>query len=181
MNNYGKINMYVGMKYSGKTNALIQDMFWYKEEGVCFKSHIDGVHQDFIASHSGSLLPATSIHSFEQVAGLLDNEIKFIAIDNIHLFSEINLLISTLISLRDKGYIVNCSSLNRDYLNNPLPIVGLLMNIADDVIKLQSKCVACKDIAYFHHINEGDLAIRSRHKVYCHNCYKALKAGGTNG
>lgn len=141
----GEITLYWGTMYSGKTSALINDLIKAGEGAICFKPLIDNRYSnDCVVSHDGIEFPATPIQKASEIFLLLDNKITTIGIDEASLFENDPTFVPTVLKLRDMGYHVILSGLDRTSEDTIFTAMSYLASMADNCVKLRTKCSDCK-------------------------------------
>lgn len=141
----GEITLYWGTMYSGKTSALINELIKACEGAICFKPVIDNRYSDdCVVSHDGIQFPATPIQKASEIFLLLDNKITTIGIDEASLFEDDPSFIPTVLKLRDMGYHVILAGLDRTSEDTVFSSMAYLAAVADNCIKLRTKCNDCK-------------------------------------
>lgn len=154
----GKIIVITGCMGSGKTKLLLEianiQFIETKERQYFIKPIIDIRHPNCIQSRDGIRKYANefpinmkTIEFLEYVFEFKRNNIKNVYIDECQFFGE--WIIHFINELRLNNINVIISGLDMDSNMKPFGYIGHLMCIADDIIKLSSKCKICGDKAIF--------------------------------
>ena len=149
----GDLTVITGPMFSGKTELLI-DLALLTQEStndiLAFKPAMDtrGI-ADFIISHKGISSIIAKPSTYETIKMYInEGEYKFckhIFIDEIQFYSY--KIVEVIAESLDKGIDVTVSGLNLDYKGKPFETTAGLMCMADEIIRLKSKCVVCGDKA----------------------------------
>lgn len=176
----GEIILYWGPMFAGKTSHLIKHLQEAGEGAICFKPYTDNRNGlDVIGSHDGFEIPATPLKSAYEIFKCLDNAITTIGIDEASLFYNDPFLIPTIKKLRDMGYTVILTGLDRDYRDLPFGQIPEIAAIADQAIKLRAKCICGKSatICYLKEKHKQPITARElvggaeKWEVICRTCY----------
>lgn len=148
----GKIEVFLGPMFSGKTTALIKRVEELKKQGKkvkVFKPTVDDRYGDsVICSHDKVSLEAYSIKDIEE-ADVYSCDV--VVVDEYFFFKD-NLL-DYCKKWKDAGKHVLVSGLNLSYLGEPMPFIDSqkgvedLKKLADDVHFLTAKCAVCGEKA----------------------------------
>lgn len=148
----GKIEVFLGPMFSGKTTSLIKKIEELKSQGKkvkVFKPIVDDRYGDnVVCSHDKVSLKAYSIKDIEE-ANVDDCDV--VAVDEYFFFKD-NLL-DCCKTWKEAGKHVIVSGLNLNYLGNPRSFMDSqkgvedLKNIADEVHFLTAKCAVCGEKA----------------------------------
>jgi thymidine kinase len=142
--NHGKLEVIAGPMKSAKTLELIFRLKKLKYSNVScqvFKPRIDKrFSEEEIVSRDGHKLTATVVSNYEpkEILEKLDNDAKVIAIDEANFF---NLeLVEIVKELLMQGRDVIISGLDLNFRGEPFGPMGILMSMADKVVKKHAYC-----------------------------------------
>jgi thymidine kinase len=148
-NSVGRIEVICGPMFSGKTEELIRRIRRAKVAGQYVEvftpdTAVKAVAQ--IVSHAERKLDGVPVQSVKPDANILRlaslEMTKVLALDEAQFFDpSIVLLVRRIAEL---GVKVLVAGLDMDYRGEPFAIMGTLMSVADEVLKLSAVCVRCK-------------------------------------
>lgn len=180
----GEIILYWGPMFAGKTSHLVEHLKEAGEGAICFKPYIDDRDGlDVIKTHDGLEIPATPVKNALEILLCLDSEITLIGVDEASLFYGDPTLVPVLRVLREMGYTVIVTGLDRDYRDLPFGQVPEIAAIADQAIKLRAKC-SCGKPATICWLKEDykdtkDLVGgEEKWEAVCRACYNRRLLGG---
>lgn len=143
----GKIELFIGPMFAGKTTALIKRAKELESQGKkiqVFKPKMDNRYgEEVICTHDKLELKAYNIKSLEEVK----TDADVIIIDEFHFFP--SKLIDYCKTWKNEGKHVIVSGLNLSYLGDPIKLIDLekgveeLKEIADEIHLLKAKCSVC--------------------------------------
>jgi len=182
----GKLTMFIGPMYSGKTSALLSMVEIYnigKKNFKVYKPSVDNRYSDdHIVSHTGQKYPATNVPNVKVLLEDFNKESKDLAavfIDEIHFFNDD--LIEVVQSIIINDVDVFCSGLDMSFKHRPFETTIKLMGIADEIVKNKAVCNICGEYkaVVTHKINnesENELEVGGREKyiAVCRDCYLKL-------
>jgi thymidine kinase len=175
----GKMIVYVGCMYSGKSKSLIKELRNSGPSVTAFKPVIDSRYAEGeIASHDGDLFPANQVDT--GVSGLEDilsksRQYDVIGIDECQFF-DFGLL-GICDYLVSKGKTLLCAGLDLDYKGRPFGPMPGLMALAEKVHKIAGEC-SCGAPAtrtWKRQVSEGKLIEVGSHDLYearCRKCWE---------
>lgn len=143
----GKIEVFIGPMFSGKTTALIKRAKELEGKGKkikVFKPAADNRYgEEVICTHDESELKAYNAKSIEEIKADTD----VIIIDEFHFFT--SKLVDYCKKWKNEGKHVIIAGLNLNYLGEPISFIDLekgvedLKEIADEIHLLKAKCAVC--------------------------------------
>lgn len=168
----GKIVVYTGPMFSGKTTFLLSELEAARISGeirnrnsyLAIKPLIDeryskfefdeelGVYIGSIRSHGGNSIKCYGVKYFEEIYDLVkkieerDGKVEIIGIDELNLFyyNHDRYVLEILEYLSyGKNARVFCAGLDTDYRGEPFPPIPQIMSIADEVYKRRAVCKVC--------------------------------------
>jgi len=148
----GKIEIFLGPMFSGKTKAMINRIKELESQGKkikVFKPAKDNRYsEDFLCTHDKISLKAHNIKDIEEAEV---KDIDVIAIDEFHFFN--SNLIDSCKKWKEEGKHVLVTGLDLNYLGYSMKFVDSnkssddLKNIANKINLLKSKCAVCNEEA----------------------------------
>ena len=184
------LDIILGPMFSGKTTKLFEVMETLDKKGIKYlaiKPQIDDRYNDdnknnFIVSHN-LIKKECSVTSnlkdvFEQLKSNNLNceddseKIQYILIDEAQFFNK--LYNFTLLCLETLNINVVVTGLDGDYQRKPMGEILQLIPIADNIIKLSSKCAICNEDAIFTHriVDDNDQVLIGGSDKYIPLCRK---------
>jgi len=149
----GKIEVFLGPMFAGKTTSLIKRAKELESEGKkvkVFKPSMDNRYgESIICTHNKESLKAYNIKSVEEIK--TDNS-DVIIIDEFHFFP--SAILDLCAKLKNSGKHVILAGLNFDHTGEPVRFKDSeknsedLKRIADEIHLLKSKCAICGKDAY---------------------------------
>lgn len=148
----GRLTVYTGPMYAGKTSALI-DHLAEQEDFLAVKPVIDDRYDDeTIISHDGQAVNATvlpadedGVHWLPQFVNAVDPAV--VGIDEAQFFPVS--LAATVHALTSHGYDVVVAGLDTDFRRSPFTPVPMLARTADTVDHLTADCTVCNSAAVY--------------------------------
>lgn len=132
----GKLTVYYGPMYSGKSWKMINDYKAQKEIKIAVKPKGD-LRTEGIYSRRGIEIPAVSINDIKELKGAV-RDIKHIFIDEIFFFS--GSVVETLDELLKGGANITVAGLDNDYRGEPFELMTKLIQKADYKKQLKAIC-----------------------------------------
>ena len=145
----GRLEVIYGCMFSGKTEELIRRVKIY-ENGLDFRVHAfksildDRYNRDYICSHSGARIPASSVEDVRGIRSILSTNMEVCVVDEVQFFDD--KLMELILNLRNDGKIIITSGLNQDFRGEVFRFkgsernIGELIALADDSIHLTAIC-----------------------------------------
>lgn len=174
--NAGKIILYLGPVFSGKTTKLLEKFSKYDHQPlstVLVKFSPSPKIEDKIISHDGLNKKAISCSKLnEQISRLLQFDI--IGIDEGHLFPD---LVEICEELEEKGKIIYVTALNGNEKMKPFENISRLFSRAEKIKLFDAFCFLCKECAKFSKKTEEGMkpVCRKCHENYRTECIKMEK------
>jgi thymidine kinase len=141
----GWIEAIVGPMFAGKTEELIRRvrrMDYAHKNYMVFKPVIDNRYSyTDVVSHNKKSVKAIAIRNGEEIWKNLKPETQCIVIDEVQFFDES--FFKDIVELANRGYRVICGGLDTDFRGEPFGIIGSILSVAEDVMKLTAICVVC--------------------------------------
>lgn len=180
MKSRGKIKMFVGPMFGGKTSVMITQLRRYviaSKSVIAFKYDKDIRYsvEEKISSHNGETFdafPGSSLMPFLEEA--LGHDV--IAIDEGQFFSDIVEFCEALV-IKDKTILV--AALDGDFRKIPFPPISALIPICDSIEKLCAVCTKCGKHAPFTSRIVADDRVeliggKETYEARCRKCYILL-------
>jgi thymidine kinase len=143
---YGKLTVYTGPMFSGKTSNLLREVIWNKFSGKtvhAFKPSKDTRYSvDEVVSHDGVSVLAHNIIDGSSFPDYVSSG-SIVAIDEIQFFSCYGGVIVWIEGLLLKGIDVFVVGLDLDSNGVPFETTAYLLAMADEVHKLTAICSVC--------------------------------------
>ncbi len=176
----GEVTLYWGTMFAGKTTRLIQDLKQAGEGAICFKPATDTRYSHNISkTHDGVEFPVITIKQASDIFLLLEPHITTIGIEEASLFYDDPTLIPTIITLRDMGYNVIITGIDRNLKDEPFCQMHKIAALADNCIKLRAKCVQCGRPASMNYFKGEDksnlIGGADKWEPLCRSCYMERK------
>ena len=141
----GWIEAIVGPMFAGKTEELIRRcrrMDYAHKNYMVFKPVIDNRYSyTDVVSHNKKSVHAYAIRNGSELRSLLKPETQAIVIDEVQFFDEG--FFKDIYDLANLGYRVICGGLDTDFRGEPFGIIGSILAVAEDVMKITAICVCC--------------------------------------
>lgn len=142
------LKMIIGPMYSGKSFELIKTIRELKILELPFlviKPKIDNRYtdEDYIVSHNDDREQCISIDDMIELEKYDLSKYKYIIIDEGQFFKNLNRVVKHLVN--DYNLNVVIAGLDGDFKMNPIGEILNLIPFSDECIKLNSKCIECKD------------------------------------
>lgn len=174
-NSLGRLTVYWGPMFSGKTTQLIKDLLEAEEKSICFKPKIDNRYGvDEVRSHDGFSFPATPVKYASDILLLLTGNITTVGIDEGSLFENDETFIPTIKCLLEMGFNVIVSGLDMTSEGEPFNCMAYLAAIADECKKFKSTCCDCKQNDSYISFYIGEEQKTEKIKVGGNNLYIPL-------
>lgn len=168
--NPGKIVLYLGPVFSGKTTRLFQKFSKYDHlplSAIMVKPSPSPKIEDQIISHDGQIQKAISCSNLkEQISQLIQYDI--IGIDDGHLFPD---LVEVCEDLEEKGKIIYVTALNGNEKMQPYENISRLFSRIEKIKLFHAFCYFCKETAKFSIKTEQGM------KPICRICHEKYKNG----
>jgi thymidine kinase len=151
MSSKGKLRIYYGCMFAGKTSALIQyisEQNLKSNEFIVLKPAVDvRAGKAVIATHDGKTHECIVFDNDMELIDFITPFTKLVAIDEAQFFNKV--ILSDLKRILGKGIEVVASGLDKDYLGRPFGLIPALMELADDKIQLKAECSVCGEQAEY--------------------------------
>ncbi len=151
MSSKGKLRIYYGCMFAGKTSALIQyisEQNLKSNEFIVLKPSVDvRAGKAVIATHDGKTHECIVFDNDMELLDFISPFTKLVAIDEAQFFNKV--ILSDLKRILGKGIDVVASGLDKDYLGRPFGLIPALMELADDKIQLKAACTVCGEQAEY--------------------------------
>lgn len=150
----GTLTVICGSMFSGKSEEVIRRVKWARiadKKVQVFKPKVDNRYSETqVVTHYGSSVDCEIVENGLDIYTLVDMDTELIVIDEVQFFSDE--LISSIRSIkRFMGIDIVVSGLDMWADGNPIPLVGQLLCIADEIHKLKAVCVETGEDAYISH------------------------------
>ncbi len=174
----GWIEVVCGGMFSGKTEELIRRLkraTIAKQQVQVFKPAIDDRYDEqAVVSHAGFSIEGIAIDRPGHMLYLLQKDTQVVGIDEVQFFTQE--VLQTIEEMTKKGVRVICAGLDQDFLGKPFGVMGSLLAIADDVIKVHAICMHCGAVASkSKRIAGGDAQVEvgeaDKYEAQCRGCF----------
>jgi thymidine kinase len=151
--NKGSLHVICGPMFSGKSEELIRRLrraTIAKQKVIAFKHSFDVLRAQAkqIVSHNGTIITAISTEDIQDIClNSLEDSVQVVGIDEVQFFH--SSIVSTIYELIEGGKTVVVAGLDLDFRGVPFAIMGTLLALADEVIKLKAICTECGYDAHF--------------------------------
>ena len=172
-----KLEVICGPMFSGKTEALIKraNEFIRDKKTICiFKPSIDNRYsKNYIVSHNNKKIKCHTIKSSKEILNYI-NDSDIIAIDEVQFF-DIE-IINVLTKIISEGKSIIVAGLDRDYRAKPFLQISNLIELSNNITRLNAICVKCGDIANFSYRKTNDISRvligeSEKYEPRCEKCY----------
>lgn len=148
-NQIGPLEVIVGPMFAGKTEELIRRakrLDYAHKQYLVFKPKIDNRYSDTdVVSHNKKALKAIPIDKIEDIEKFIEPKTEAIIIDEVQFFKgNVKEFVKKLQTL---GLRVIAGGLDMDFRGEPFGIIGDLLSMADEVLKLTAICSVCGENA----------------------------------
>ncbi len=180
MNSKGKLSLFYGCMFSGKTTALLNFIAQAKlkdNEFIVFKPDVDNrAGNKMIQTHNGMWHECISISRNDELISFINPFTKLVVLDEVQFFDKI--FLSQIYLLLIKGIHVVAAGLDKDFLARPFGLIPSLIEIADEKNHLKAKCHICSNEAlYTYRKAENKLLVligkENYYEARCEKCYKS--------
>ncbi len=179
--NSGKLKVYTGSMYAGKSTALLNDIEKAKKAGlkvVVIKPSQDNRYSESeVVTHDGVKFPCISLSDPIELVTLEEViNADMVGFDEVQFFSED--IVKIVKRLAYKKMVV-CAGLDMDYLGEPFIITTNLMGIADDVYKFHGICAKCGMYGYgsYRRVYSQERVLVGGSEAYqclCRKCFREV-------
>lgn len=175
----GKLSVYYGCMFAGKTSALIRHISESQlkpNEFLVIKPSVDvRAGKAVIATHDGKMHECLVYDQEMEIQDHINQYTKMIVIDEAQFFNKV--ILSELKRLLGKGIDIVACGLDKDYLGRPFGLIPALISMADENIQLKATCAICgsaADYTYRKVENKVLLLIGSeeQYEPRCEGCFK---------
>lgn len=175
----GKLVVYYGCMFAGKTTALIDyisDANLKAENLLVFKPDIDNrAAKNFITTHDGKKHECIALDKDTVLNELVTPFTQLIVLDEAQFFDKI--IFSELKRYLSKGVNIVASGLDKDYLARPFGLMPLLMQHATELNELHASCDSCGNKATYTFRKESNrvlvlIGAKDYYEARCEACYK---------
>lgn len=181
----GKLRVVTGPMFAGKTTYIINELekFTSDVKPLVIRPVIDNRYGDkAIYSHNGLNYPATLVdtHSESSLGDVkIEVDMPVVVVDEGMFFSQD--LVVFVVRVLDMGVDVIVAGLDTDYRREPFGMMPKLMEMADDVVRLTSKCYECDGEARWTVRLNGNIEVEqvgtaSDYQPACDEHYSLYKA-----
>jgi thymidine kinase len=179
----GKLTVYYGCMFAGKTSALIDYLSQgglKRNEFLVLKPAIDiRSGNRTITTHDGRSHECLIVDRDTDINELITPFIKLIAIDEAQFFDK--MFFSDIKRFLAKGIDIVATGLDRDYLGRPFGLMPMLQTIATEKNHLKASCNQCgKEAEYtYRKIDNKVLLLIGSEDYYearCESCYTMGRA-----
>jgi thymidine kinase len=174
----GKLTVYYGCMFAGKTSALIQhlsELNFKQSEFVVIKPAVDvRSGAATITTHDGKSHECLIYDQGFELGEFITPFTRLIAIDEAQFFDKV--FLSDLKRFLGRGVHVVASGLDKDYLGRTFGLMPALIELAEEKHHLKAKCAQCgSDAEYTYRKTENKVLIligQSQHyEPRCSSCY----------
>ncbi len=156
----GKLKVYTGPMFAGKTSAMVQELEKY-DEFVAFKPDMDDRYsEEEIITHNGHEIPANSVPTdkiFFIVESINYEKVSAVGFDEAQFFDES--LLDAVDYVLEENTDVLVSGLDLDFRRENFGYVSKLIKKSDVCKKLLARCEVCGgDAEYTQRIINGEPA-----------------------
>lgn len=154
----GKLTVYYGCMFSGKTKALIDDISnrnLKDSELLVLKPSVDSRSGNAtITTHDGRSHPCLIWSPDMELSEVVTPFTRLIALDEAQFFDKI--FLSEIKRMLSRGIDVAASGLNIDFLGRPFGLMSSLIGIANEKNHLKAVCAVCGGEAEYSYRTSGN-------------------------
>ncbi len=174
----GKLTVYYGCMFAGKTSALIEyisKLGLRQNEFLVLKPSIDiRSGNRTITTHDGKSHECIIVENDTDINALVTPFIKVIAIDEAQFFDKV--FFADVRRLLGKGIHVVAAGLDKDYLGRPFGLMPMLQTIATEKNHLKAVCNNCgKEAEYTYRKVDNKVLVlignTNHYEARCEACY----------
>jgi thymidine kinase len=178
----GKLTVYYGCMFAGKTSALIAGLSrreLKRNEFLVLKPAVDVRSGNrTITTHDGKSHDCIIMDQETDINELITPFIKLIAIDEAQFFDK--MFFSDIKRFLAKGIDVVAAGLDRDYLGRPFGLMPMLQAIAAEKNHLKATCSNCgKEAEYTYRKTDNKVLLLigndNHYEARCESCYNLNK------
>ncbi len=143
----GKLDLYIGPMFSGKSTELIRQirLFQKKHKVLVIKPLIDSrYNSDKITSHNYGSVECKVLNRLDEISDQDVNDYNTIVVDEGQFFEDLFQTVTRWVDNFPINIIVG--GLNGDYQRNPIGQILELIPYSDHCYKLNSICNMCEDL-----------------------------------
>jgi thymidine kinase len=180
----GRITLFSGGMFSGKTEALFRELNRYKirYSVVLFKPEIDNRYSKKAASHNNQTFDSQNVTSVKDVDSWLEaNEVDVIGIDEAQFLDATEMsLVELAEKWANKGKVIFVAALDKDFEGKPFTGISELWVASDGGRKFNALCTQCgEDASFSHRTVDSDEKIlvggSDAYEALCRSCYGKVK------
>jgi len=150
---YGRLTVICGPMFAGKTTELLKRILWARngerKDVLVVKTAFDVRYsRTEVITHDGLAAEAVVLHAFADIEPRFQ-EADLVCFDEVQFFQNMDRDVVTVIrELLAAGTDVVAAGLDTNWKGEPFGVTGLLMAMADEVVKLKAHCAVCGQPAY---------------------------------
>lgn len=150
---YGRLTVICGPMFAGKTTELLKRILWARngerKDVLVLKTAFDVRYsRTEVITHDGLAAEAVVLHAFSDVETRL-KEADLVCFDEVQFFQNMDRDVVELIKgLLETGTDVVAAGLDTNWKGDAFSATGLLMAMADEVVKLRAHCAVCGQPAH---------------------------------
>lgn len=190
----GRLTVVCGSMYAGKSEELIRRArraLYAKKRVQVFKPAIDSRYDErMVVTHMGVSHEAVPVVGVEELRGQVEAGADYVCIEEVQFFDPS--IVDLVVELADRGVEVVCAGLDQDFRRQPFGPMGVLMAVADEVVKLRAICIVCGEPAsHTQRIIDGKpagwddpivlIGATESYEARCRRCYQMRRPKKRNG
>ncbi|MFT3997368.1 MAG: hypothetical protein QM667_08170 [Asticcacaulis sp.] len=150
---YGRLTVICGPMFAGKTTELLKRILWARngerKDVLVLKTEFDVRYSHTeVITHDGLAAEAVVLRAFADVEARFP-EADLICLDEVQFFQNMDRdVVEVVKGLLESGIDVVAAGLDTNWKGEPFAVTGLLMAMADEVVKLRAHCAMCGQPAH---------------------------------
>lgn len=150
---YGRLTVICGPMFAGKTTELLKRILWARNgEGkdvLVVKTAFDVRYsRTEVITHDGLAAEAVVLHAFGDIEARF-READLVCFDEVQFFQDMDRdVVEVVKCLLEAGTDVVAAGLDTNWKGDAFAATGLLMAMADEVVKLRAHCAVCGQPAH---------------------------------
>lgn len=141
----GKLTLYYGPMYSGKSALLIKDILSNIDKSKLVFKPKDDVRSNKVYTREGLEFRATEIENASEISNYVKDWVETVYIDEYHFFDKE--LLNQIDVLLENGIDVVISGLDTDFRSEKFDIFNALLTKASKTINVKATCHLCGELA----------------------------------
>lgn len=150
---YGRLTVICGPMFAGKTTELLKRILWARngerKDVLVVKTAFDVRYsRTEVITHDGLAAEAVVLHAFADIDARFQ-EADLVCFDEVQFFQNMDRdVVEVIKRLLESGTDVAVAGLDTNWKGEAFAVTGLLLAMADEVVKLRAHCAVCGQPAH---------------------------------